>query len=173
MGCPNWEKCTKKTCIEQSVCMGSYWPEYWKKKPSSLKPNIKEDGLYAQVCPLCERLYGEIESRTKKIRIKTKDHLVPKSKGGSQNKINFFYCCNFCNHKKGNMYLSEFIVFLQNKLDSMNDNTRHISPLWVILKNVILLEDRLQPYNQAMFRFQNSEYSKKYTKYPPPPEPKN
>src|ERR1700733_6649074 len=32
MPCPDSDNCSKKACIEQSVCMGDYWPNYWKNK---------------------------------------------------------------------------------------------------------------------------------------------
>lgn len=41
MSCPAWEDCNKKVCIEQSVCMGDYWVEFWKRKASEAKEAYK------------------------------------------------------------------------------------------------------------------------------------
>lgn len=32
MGCPVWKDCDKKGCIEQEVCTGDYWFNYWRNK---------------------------------------------------------------------------------------------------------------------------------------------
>lgn len=39
----------------------------------------------------------------------TIDHVVPKSKGGSNHVDNLVLCCKICNNKKGNMSKEEFL----------------------------------------------------------------
>lgn len=49
-GCPGlWEKCSKKSCIEQEQCVDqAYWVSYWKNKYQVAKEaNIKANMLYA------------------------------------------------------------------------------------------------------------------------------
>lgn len=41
MSCPAWEDCNKKSCIEESCCMGDYWVEYWKRRVSEAKEAYK------------------------------------------------------------------------------------------------------------------------------------
>ena|SRR5215510_6241989 len=45
----------------------------------------------------------------------TKDHLIPKSRGGKTNRSNVKLACNGCNQKKGNMTEQEFYAFLRQK----------------------------------------------------------
>lgn len=40
----------------------------------------------------------------------TIDHIVPRSKGGSEDMENLALACNYCNGKKGNLDLAEFLA---------------------------------------------------------------
>lgn len=44
-----------------------------------------------------------------KLRSRTLDHVVPKSKGGSSGPDNLVSCCQRCNKAKGNMDYSQFL----------------------------------------------------------------
>ena len=60
--------------------------------------------LYGTACIYCEvdLLHPEI--------VATKDHLIPKSKGGSDLLLNLVPSCRTCNNAKGDLELSEFII---------------------------------------------------------------
>ena len=41
----------------------------------------------------------------------TREHVVPRSKGGSDKQANVMPCCADCNHEKGDMSLLEYLAF--------------------------------------------------------------
>ena len=45
-------------------------------------------------------------------RIATKDHVIPKSKGGGDSYQNIVNCCRDCNESKGNLLPNEFRVVM-------------------------------------------------------------
>lgn len=47
---------------------------------------------------------------------RTKDHLVPKDRGGKDGKYNLRPCCRDCNKEKDNMLLSEYVLYLEYML---------------------------------------------------------
>lgn len=55
------------------------------------------------VCCYC---FGPISKRAM-----TREHVVPKSKGGSDKQENVMPCCADCNHEKGDMTLLEYLAF--------------------------------------------------------------
>lgn len=57
-------------------------------------------------CYYCERPFNET-------RFKTKDHLIPKSKGGNDTSENLVNCCAHCNHWKDNMLLEEWLDWVE------------------------------------------------------------
>lgn len=57
MSCPAWEKCQKKYCIEQSVCMGEYWVNYWKNKVLVAKQSQKVVEKISKETP-CSKVKG-------------------------------------------------------------------------------------------------------------------
>jgi hypothetical protein len=58
MACPDWQDCDKKNCIEQQVCMGDYWINYWKNKPPRVPSPTKSNP-----CPFVH-LCGNVKCRT-------------------------------------------------------------------------------------------------------------
>lgn len=48
----------------------------------------------------------------------TKEHLVPKSKGGNNLKINKITCCKKCNNWRGDQQLEQFRVHIQYHLNN-------------------------------------------------------
>lgn len=58
MSCPEWNQCDKKACIEQEVCMGDYWVEYWKNKVNaSINPDKSNPCPFVHLCtrPSCRK----------------------------------------------------------------------------------------------------------------------
>lgn len=153
MSCPEWDKCDIKGCIEQEKCV--------KRKTFSFDSKGDRDllftkSLYSRFCPICQRVYGSRDGRTNKLIMKTKDHIVPKSKGGSSHRYNIFYMCSLCNVKKGDLSLSELIDFIERKRAIYQQSVWEQSPLKIMLPNIVSLENFLQPYHKAMFRHQHS-----------------
>lgn len=72
-------------------------------------------------CCYCNR---KLNARFKK----TKEHIIPRSKGGTDDKFNIAYACFDCNNMRGNMDLVDFksIIYmhLQNKDIKLRNYTR-------------------------------------------------
>lgn len=49
------------------------------------------------------------------IRKMTKDHLVPKGKGGSDSLSNYVLACYPCNHEKGDMLYNEYMKLITSR----------------------------------------------------------
>lgn len=62
-------------------------------------------------CYYCEREFGSIPLNTILPLRKTKDHILPKSKGG-KHKNNTVDCCHKCNGIKSNKSLEEFREYI-------------------------------------------------------------
>lgn len=62
-------------------------------------------------CHYCERILTAAGGTRK-----TKDHIIPRSLGGLNNKINLVPCCHDCNSLKGNRSLRQFIVRIEKKI---------------------------------------------------------
>lgn len=63
-------------------------------------------------CCYCEvHLWGDNEI--------TRDHVIPKSKGKNNGKVHFkktLSCCRECNQEKKNMYLNEYLGYLNSQI---------------------------------------------------------
>lgn len=67
----------------------------------------------------------------------TKDHLVPKCKGGNKSKENKKPCCSTCNTEKGSRNLYQYVLYLKNRLLSLeNYPIDYISTLDVLKKEI-------------------------------------
>ena len=93
-------------------------------KPKAI-PRLKDitPGIY--VCCYCETpLTAANYSR---------EHLIPRVKGGPNSRRNLRPCCVDCNQEKGNMYLNEYIGFLLG-LDNTPTNQLKIANAQKLLK---------------------------------------
>ncbi|MFZ4103760.1 MAG: HNH endonuclease [Sediminibacterium sp.] len=70
-------------------------------------------------CCYCERLFNEKLKRTK-------EHIIPKSKGGKNNLHNLIYACFECNSFRGNKDYAELSEFINNILN--NNKSIKIKP---------------------------------------------
>lgn len=146
MACPDYDSCNRKACIEQFVCMnGDYWAKYWRDKVSEL-PNHETN------CYYCEVRYGTINKRTNKPLVKTRDHIVPVSRGGVYHNKNIILCCDKCNTFKGNTFLVDFIISIQRMLLGEIQKRYATEYLTIVLKNSIDLYKKIKPFEEDLFR---------------------
>jgi 5-methylcytosine-specific restriction endonuclease McrA len=66
-------------------------------------------------CNYCERIFNEIN-------YKTKEHIIPLSKGGNYQLENLVWVCNECNNFRGNKDLPYFY----NQIEELLKNNRTI-----------------------------------------------
>lgn len=67
-------------------------------------------------CYYCKRVYSKCKSLFQtpyKPLIQTKDHILPKVKGGENNVENYISCCNDCNLLKGSRTPKQFAKYLK------------------------------------------------------------
>jgi 5-methylcytosine-specific restriction endonuclease McrA len=72
----------------------------------------------------------------------TRDHIIPKSKGGKGNKLNLKKCCSHCNSEKGNLMLATYIHMLN--LQMLNVTGQDLIKLQTKIKNANLLAKELE-----------------------------
>lgn len=159
MACPAWRECNKKNCIEQEVCLGDYWPTYW-------KTHVKKEVSDKCVCFYCHRPFGKFGNI---IRLRTKDHIIPKSKGGLNIAINYKDACKRCNGLKGSYTPEHFAAHLRYLLAS-GKSTISKETLELILDNTEILILEIAPFRHLLIKkghvIQEDKYFvKKYTTF--------
>jgi hypothetical protein len=88
-------------------------------------------------CPYCNRHLSYapvVKGAQQPLNLATRDHVVPRCKGGGGSRVNqhvTVYCCNACNQDKGSLTLNEWRAAL---------SWRHMRPYvfafeWRMLKN--------------------------------------
>lgn len=68
-------------------------------------------------CYYCEKEFGSITYHGI-ILAKTKDHIVPLSRGGKMRGLNVVHCCHYCNKLKDDMMPAEFMEFLESLMNN-------------------------------------------------------
>lgn len=74
----------------------------------------------------------------------TRDHIIPRSKGGIDNPVNIVQACHKCNSIKGSRTLSEFALYVSAVLNMgrATFNGYTLETLETILKNIEILKLR-------------------------------
>ena len=87
-------------------------------------------------CWYCERVW-DFYTR------KTKDHLIPKSRGGNNENINLRACCTECNTFKGRSTPEGFVELIEEKIRTFNLWGYHRCPFDVYRLNTMLTKAKM------------------------------
>jgi len=91
----------------------------------------------------------------------TKDHIIPKIKGGTDRVINLVDSCAGCNSLKGSLLPSEFLDFLTERTNKgYGHNFATVDDLMVILPNVKkVISERVEVHGIKLFRELNEPFT--------------
>lgn len=110
LGSPEWVEAVRNGAFAKRPPVPAE-PQRPVAKPAPVTPN----GLARYVgkpCPYCNyaMAFGTI-------RRPTREHIVPRSKGGRLNGANMLIVCSICNHNKSDMSLEQFAEWLRARRD--------------------------------------------------------
>lgn len=117
-------------------------------------------------CFYCDLEFGTVISPNSKPLIKTKDHIIPKSRNGSGRTLNKIYACMDYNGLKSNRTPEEFTAYLYERIgkieagDGKKTGKYSIERLSKILANNNKLIDAIEKYK---WKLTNDTHNK-----PPP-----
>ena len=98
-------------------------------KKKSPKRDIKFPD-YEYECFYCGFLYDK--DKIIQFKWKTKDHVIPKSKGGKNNKENIVLCCYNCNLQKGSLMPNSFLMSGYLNEDRINIVKRKLNKMGLL-----------------------------------------
>ncbi len=104
----------------------------------------KKDNAFSEnhnECYYCKRDFSIDNYEKNKRLFKTKDHIIPISRGGFNSKINIVYACQECNNLKSDWLLPEFIEILETRIEKKRFKKTPRTRLEVMIKNAMLLYD--------------------------------
>lgn len=97
-------------------------------------------------CFYCERPFGRVGGV---VRLRTKDHIIPRSKRGRDLPINYLSACKRCNGLKSDMTPEQFAAHLRFLLSGSPKNISK-KTIQLILKNTEELILKIAPYRHEM-----------------------
>lgn len=86
------------------------------------------------------------------IIIETRDHIIPRSKGGSNKAINKIPCCSGCNKDKNDFLPEEFLDRMQKRLSRYMVGTTAYNHYAVVVKNVTALIKKITPFRDTLYK---------------------
>lgn len=84
------------------------------------------------------------------LRKRTTEHLVPLSKGGTNNDINKRYCCSNCNNERGNRPLNNWLVELEVIASQLDKGLRF--DIDVKIENIKYIREYILEMDAKLFR---------------------
>lgn len=140
----------------------------------SHRSRIKRDN-----CFFCERKFSYDRFsgfQSNGLIIKTRDHIVPTSKGGREDDTNCVVCCADCNTFKGPSTISEFIERLQSVI-STGGTIKNIPDILIVkmLKKAEQIKKYIESKGEKMYVCTTNENHLIYSNIPvegaylPPP----
>lgn len=108
-------------------------------------------------CYYCEYTFGSPVSQKGVPLVKTRDHIIPASKGGNSSTFNIVFACHQCNHLKGDRLPYEFSDFLKSKVIQMQKGlgsyrNMTIQRIGIILKNNEQLIETISEYKEKLLK---------------------
>lgn len=114
--------------------------------------NDTNNQLWTRRCYYCKRPFGFGFSGCDGVLKRTRDHIIPKSRGGIFGKDNLIDACHVCNGLKANKTPTEFsaelIKILRNRKFDLN-NRQYFE---TVLESTIQLIHQIGPYQQNLLR---------------------
>lgn len=175
MACPKWEQCDKSKCRDERTCLnGDFWTKYWGSEATArrmseitvdrVSKNKRYKSDWTGVCLYCQRKLGD------KL-ISTRDHIIPVSHGGSNDKRNLVESCARCNGIKANRTPDQFAIWLGYEID---DKRKRISKdtLILILCNTRQLILKIAPYRHELYKYLQPKMPVECKAIEIPPQPK-
>lgn len=107
-------------------------------------------------CIYCKGIFGQIMYEGQEPLIKTRDHVIPKFKGGNNRDLNKVYACRDCNNLKGHKTPEEFTQYLYDLIGGAPGNAFFkpekfpIERLRMILINNNKLIDTIASYKKKL-----------------------
>jgi hypothetical protein len=104
-------------------------------------------------CYYCERPFSKTthDSYTDgEFVARTKDHIIPSSKGGNNTPKNIVIACQRCNKLKGNMMPEEFLCFLENGVEKHSYHGFRKANFFLIIHNTKRLIESIKDMKHEM-----------------------
>lgn len=112
-----------------------------------------------KTCFYCERPFNRLypgEVSGGEHVFKTRDHVIPRSRGGSHHHKNIVEACDKCNRLKANKLLEEFVEFLTSEVRRHCYHGYKKANFLLIIHNAGKLIEQIAPYRQELI-YQASE----------------
>lgn len=109
-------------------------------------------------CYYCQYEFGIYSELRELNLIRTKDHIIPKSKGGNNSELNIIIACSQCNTLKGTRLPTEFAKFLLKRINIIvkEGGTGTINyplkRLHLVLQNTNTLIETIEPYKEKLLK---------------------
>ena len=129
-----------------------------------LRDTCIRDYLFSRYNGHC--VYCNRDSKTVRM---TKDHVVPRSKGGSDRVSNLVLCCIDCNQSKGNMSIREYLkdspILLRRILDGLKTPLQGATQVSLLSSRLELITSRYLPTYELSYGYV-TRYNRRTQGYP-------
>lgn len=156
--CPSYKDCINPSCEANRCCMSvDYWATYWRNKVPPKILLIEKEGKNKSFkhfersmppnvfCCYCKKEIIEL-------RDYTKEHLVPRSKGGNNTLLNKKPCCKSCNGNRGNDALQLWIRDMVVKVKYLPVNSFTANLYNNRIESALRWIDYIEKHGPALYR---------------------